>query len=327
MVGVCVMRRIILSVSLALLIVLVLACNKTGQESAAALGGAAVVTPTNDIDSDIQRLEEQLRKQKENPVAASNDTETDTSENTAVLSDDGDVKKIRVTEEDLVNLSVSADDPDGDTLRATFTSPLSPEGIWQTKIGDEGEYDVLATVSDGANSVTQKIKLIVIRKVVAPVITLSDLAVQEGDLVTLNVDLAFRGDEEVELSYSEPFTSEGTWQTNSKSEGVYNITVTAKAGSFKSEKTIIVTVKDLNRAPVITGFVSEVRVKEGENVTIAAEVSDDIIKKAMRFRLRNRTKDLSYVDAVGYVLSMEKNVKFVTGDQQFKGMENVELVR
>ncbi len=59
----------------------------------------------------------------------------------------------------------------------------------------------------------------------------------------------------------------------------------------------------------------------------AVEIADDTIKKAMKFRLRNKAKDLSYVDAVGYILAMEKNVKFVTGDQQFKDMENVEFIK
>ncbi len=57
------------------------------------------------------------------------------------------------------------------------------------------------------------------------------------------------------------------------------------------------------------------------------EISDDTIKKAMRFRLRNKTKDLSYVDAIGYISALEKGAVFVTGDQQFKDMENVEFIK
>ena len=59
----------------------------------------------------------------------------------------------------------------------------------------------------------------------------------------------------------------------------------------------------------------------------SVEVDDDIIKKAMQFRALNKSKDLSYVDCVGYIFANEKKIKFLTGVIQFKDMPNVEFVR
>ena len=57
------------------------------------------------------------------------------------------------------------------------------------------------------------------------------------------------------------------------------------------------------------------------------EISDSIIKKAMIFKAENRNKDLSYVDCIGYIFAKESNIKFLTGDEQFRSMNNVEFVK
>ncbi len=57
------------------------------------------------------------------------------------------------------------------------------------------------------------------------------------------------------------------------------------------------------------------------------EIDDATIKEAMQFRFKNKTKNLSYVDCIGYVVAMKHNIKFLTGDRQFKGLPNVEFVQ
>lgn len=51
------------------------------------------------------------------------------------------------------------------------------------------------------------------------------------------------------------------------------------------------------------------------------------IKEGMKFKLKNKSEKLSYVDCVGYALSKELEVKFLTGDSKFENKENVEFVR
>lgn len=52
-----------------------------------------------------------------------------------------------------------------------------------------------------------------------------------------------------------------------------------------------------------------------------------IIKRAMVFRFRNKNKNFSFIDCVGYLLAKENGLVFLTGDMEFKDMDNVEYVK
>mgnify|MGYP001614774557 FL=1 len=56
-------------------------------------------------------------------------------------------------------------------------------------------------------------------------------------------------------------------------------------------------------------------------------VNKEVIKKAMVFRLNNQKKNLSSTDCIGYFLAKDFEIKFLTGDKEFKNMENVEFVK
>jgi len=56
-------------------------------------------------------------------------------------------------------------------------------------------------------------------------------------------------------------------------------------------------------------------------------ISDNVIKNSMKFKLKFKNKNLSYVDCIGYILSLELGIKFLTGDKEFKGLKNVEYVK
>jgi len=57
----------------------------------------------------------------------------------------------------------------------------------------------------------------------------------------------------------------------------------------------------------------------------AIEIFDEVIFEAMKLKLKN--KNLSYVDCIGYSLALKNNLKFLTGDKEFKGMDDVEFVQ
>ncbi|MFH1637466.1 MAG: PIN domain-containing protein [Candidatus Woesearchaeota archaeon] len=57
------------------------------------------------------------------------------------------------------------------------------------------------------------------------------------------------------------------------------------------------------------------------------KINDSLIKEAMVFKLKNKDKKLSYVDCIGYIFSRRLNIKFLTGDNGFKELENVEFVK
>ncbi len=64
-----------------------------------------------------------------------------------------------------------------------------------------------------------------------------------------------------------------------------------------------------------------------EVVKYAIEITDGIIKDAMMLRIQNKSKNLSYIDCIGYILAKISGLKFLTGDRQFKEMENLEFVQ
>ena len=55
------------------------------------------------------------------------------------------------------------------------------------------------------------------------------------------------------------------------------------------------------------------------------EVSLNDIIKAMD--LKTNYRDLSIPDAIGYIIAKQHNVKFLTGDEDFKNLDNVEFVK
>ncbi len=57
------------------------------------------------------------------------------------------------------------------------------------------------------------------------------------------------------------------------------------------------------------------------------EISDEILKSAMKFRMTHKKKNLSYADCIGYIYALKNNLTFLTGDKEFEGMKNVEFVK
>ena len=51
------------------------------------------------------------------------------------------------------------------------------------------------------------------------------------------------------------------------------------------------------------------------------------IIRAAHFKLQHKKERLSYPDCIGYMLALEQGMKFLTGDEKFKSLPNVEWVR
>jgi hypothetical protein len=56
------------------------------------------------------------------------------------------------------------------------------------------------------------------------------------------------------------------------------------------------------------------------------DISDIEGSMKLKLKLKKNGFDISYADAVGYYISLKCNVKFLTGDKWFKGLEGVEFV-
>jgi len=55
-------------------------------------------------------------------------------------------------------------------------------------------------------------------------------------------------------------------------------------------------------------------------------ISDIEGSMKLRLKLKKNGYDISYADALGYYIALKSNVKFLTGDKWFKGLEGVEFV-
>ena len=59
----------------------------------------------------------------------------------------------------------------------------------------------------------------------------------------------------------------------------------------------------------------------------AVYVDEETLKSAIQFRKKHNNKDMSYTDCIGYSFALKHNLKFLTGDKEFRNMENVEFVK
>lgn len=60
--------------------------------------------------------------------------------------------------------------------------------------------------------------------------------------------------------------------------------------------------------------------------SMAVDVTDADVLAASRFKRSHPKAGFSYADALGYAMSRERAVPFVTGDKAFKKVEGVEFI-
>lgn len=92
--------------------------------------------------------------------------------------------------------------------------------------------------------------------------------------------------------------------------------VTSKLNLFELYYTIK---RDFGEAPAIQNVKNYYK--------FVRDFSLAILINAARFKLTNRSLNLSLVDCIGYSIAKSMGIKFLTGDEKFKNMPNVEFVK
>jgi predicted nucleic acid-binding protein len=97
------------------------------------------------------------------------------------------------------------------------------------------------------------------------------------------------------------------------------------------EKFPVITTR-INLMELYFGLIKNYGVKTADYVydyllKYATDINDEIIKEAMQFKFQNKTRRLSYVDCIGYITALRNSARFLTGDRQFRDLENVEFVQ
>lgn len=260
------MKKILMVLSLLVVLIFLVGClnYKAGHK-----------TDTSDVDKELAALEEQAKEEQdkspEPEVSEVSEKVTPPEPDQDVA---GDLQVIKVKENEMVNLNVDVKDPDNDQVTYSFTKPLSPEGKWKTDYGDAGEYVITLTATDGKLSTDKKIKLIVERVNVPPVIALlNNMVVDEGKVVTFEPKVTDPNNDPVTVTVSDPLKS-GSWSTDHQSAGDYKITVTASDGELQSQSSFTLKVNDINVLPVIAN-IADLDVKEGDLVVFRPLVTDE----------------------------------------------------
>jgi Tol biopolymer transport system component len=157
------------------------------------------------------------------------------------------INDITANESDLVKIIYSATDPDGDSLTATFTSPLDSNGEWQTGYSDSGIYSTTITINDSNGGTDSQDIQIIVNNVNQPPIldNIADIITWEGDQVKI-IPTATDGDgDTLNFSFSVPLDSNGEWTPNYTNAGIQNVTVTVSDGNGGTDsQNVQIDVKD-----------------------------------------------------------------------------------
>ena len=164
--------------------------NKITGEVTAELNASEEALPAEEAAPvEVKEEEVILPELKEQPAATEEpavaeptaaDTNIEVTPEVITTESSGEMKEIHVKENELVKLNVKVTDPNRDRVTYTFSKPINIRGEWKTNYGDAGEYIVTITATDGKATTERKVKLVVERVNMAPIIgLLSDIIVKE----------------------------------------------------------------------------------------------------------------------------------------------------
>jgi hypothetical protein len=158
---------------------------------------------------------------------------------------------ISATENDVLAFPRDAAyDPDGDKVTFTFSPPFSESGVWKTKIGDAGTYDVDVVISDGQLSAKRTVKIGMKMLNTAPVLkSIPDITVKEGETIKLPINAIDREGDKLTTKISGWLLTE-TYKTTYEDAGKYTVKVSVSDGELEASQVVHVEVTDVNRAPV-----------------------------------------------------------------------------
>lgn len=255
--------------------------------------------------------------------------EEDTSEEEVV---EEEAKVIIAQETDKISLGIDAEDPDEDELLLKYSSPLDEMGEWQTTYGDEGEYTVTVTASDGTLSDSMDVLIIVNKKEEAPEIDEFSpesltLDVDENSKLEFSSSASDKNDDELSYAWKLDGDDVGTkksfnYKMGYDDAGSHTVKLVVSDGSSETTKLWSVSVKNVNRKPKLKE-IDDISVKETETVTIKPEATD-MDGDDITFTISEPVGD-SGVWETGYDDSGEYEVTVTASDGEDKTSQTVKI--
>ncbi|MCK9614270.1 MAG: hypothetical protein M0R48_02055 [Candidatus Omnitrophica bacterium] len=153
------------------------------------------------------------------------------------------------------------------TNQVTFSQSVGWSGTEKIKFK--------ATDSEGSFAESNEITLQVVGVNNPPVLDyIPDITVNENELIKIIPHATDADGDVITYTFSAPLNSDGQWQTDYASSGIYTITVTAAdPENLTDTQEVKITVKNVNRPPVLNP-ISDITVNEGQTAVIAPTVSD-----------------------------------------------------
>ena len=65
----------------------------------------------------------------------------------------------------------------------------------------------------------------------------------------------------------------------------------------------------------------------GKFLGFNVDYDEDILLKSAEMKFKNLKQRISFIDCIGYNLAKKHNARFLTGDEIFRNMENIEFVK
>ncbi len=188
------------------------------------------------------------------------------------------IKTFTVEESEDISIAPEAEDPDGDEVVFSYSSPFDELGNWETNLDDAGEYLVDITASDGELETTETIKIVVENKNQNPIFTKTSITVEEGDLVDINMFIVDPDGDILEYNIEEPFDSFGKWQTGLDDAGRYVIDLIVNDGQSNTNERFEIIVENVNQAPSIVSVFSDdsiVNAQEDDDFEFSVSARDE----------------------------------------------------
>jgi hypothetical protein len=213
---------------------------------------------------------------------------------------------LNAKEGDSVHIEAKTSDADGDKVTVSFSGWMT-SADYVTNYDDAGSYTVTVSASDGKDTVTKDVKVIVENVNRKPVLSVSpDVKVTEGNPVEVTATATDADNDAVKITFSTPLGSDGKWQTKIGDAGSYNVVVTADDGTDRVSKTVSVVVDPINHAPVLDK-IADITAYETDTVKIVPEASDadnDPLTFVYSGWMNSDTKATTYGDAGDYTVKV-----------------------
>ncbi|MFT4325944.1 MAG: Ig-like domain-containing protein [Candidatus Woesearchaeota archaeon] len=209
---------------------------------------------------------------------------------------------ITVYEGETIVLEPIVEDPDGDAVTLRYSGFMT-SNTYTTTFNDAGEHRVTLTASDGFHDVVKTITVTVIDVNRPPVLSpIEDIIVTEGELVEVSFEASDPDGDAISVTFSDPVSDEGVWQTEVGDAGTYEIDVSVSDGELTTTETFRITVARLNNPPVIVAP-DVIEVEETETIVIDAEISDpdgDEVTVTYEGFMNSSTRTTDFGDAGEY---------------------------